>query len=69
MIFFNVNFKRSFDKVGADLFRTLFGCVAASPSPFPRSFISFLVKREKSNLTNKKLLTPFQYFWYSELLI
>ena len=53
--FFYVNFKRIFDKVGADLFRTLFGCVAASPSPLPRSFISFLVQREKSNLDEQEV--------------
>ena len=54
--FFNVNFKRIFDKVGADLFRTLFGCVAASPSPLPWSFISFLLKREKSKLDEQEVI-------------
>ena len=54
--FFHVNFKRIFDKVGADLFRTLFGCVAASPSPLPWSFISFLLKREKSNLDEQEVI-------------
>ena len=60
--FFNVNFKRIFDKVGADLFRTLFGCVAASPSPLPRSFISFLVKREKSNLDEQEVIDTVSIF-------
>ena len=54
--FFHVNFKRICDKVGEDLFRTLFGCVAASPSPLPRSFISFLLKREKSNLDEQEVI-------------
>ena len=60
--FFNVNFKRIFDKVGADLFRTLFGCVAASPSPLPRSFISFLLKREKSNLNEQEVIDTVSIF-------
>ena len=60
--FFYVNFKRIFDKVGADLFRTLFGCVAASPSPLPRSFISFLVKREKSNLDEQEVIDTVSIF-------
>ena len=54
--FFHVNFKRICDKVGADLFRTLFGCVAASPSPLPWSFISFLLKREKSKLDEQEVI-------------
>ena len=60
--FFYVNFKRIFDKVGADLFRTLFGCVAASPSPLPRSFISFLLKREKSNLNEQEVIDTVSLF-------
>ena len=60
--FFYVNFKRIFDKVGVDLFRTLFGCVAASPSPLPRSFISFLVKREKSNLDEQEVIDTVSIF-------
>ena len=54
--FFHVNFKRICDKVGADLFRTLFGCVAASPSPLPWAFISFLLKSEKSNLDEQEVI-------------
>ena len=60
--FFRVNFKRIFDKVGADLFRTLFGCVAASPSSLPRSFISFLLKREKSNLDEQEVIDTVSIF-------
>ena len=54
--FFHTNFKRIFDKVKADLFTTLFGCVLASPSPIPRSFISFLLKREKSHLGEQEVI-------------
>ena len=60
--FFHDNFKRIFDKVKADLFRTLFGCVLASPSPIPRSFISFLLKKEKSNLDEQEVIDTVSIF-------
>ena len=60
--FFQVNFKRICDKVGEYLFRTLFGCVAASPSPLPRSFISFLLKREKSHLDEQEVIDTVSIF-------
>ena len=60
--FFHDNFKRIFDKVGADLFRTLFGCVVASPSPLPRSFISFLLRREKSHLDEQEVIDTVSIF-------
>ena len=60
--FFQDNFKRIFDKVGADLFRTLFGCVVASPSPLPRSFISFLLKREKLHLDEQEVIDTVSIF-------
>ena len=60
--FFHTNFKRIFDKVKADLFTTLFGCVLASPSPIPRSFISFLLKREKSHLDEQEVIDTVSIF-------
>ena len=48
--FFEENFQRVFDKIGADLYRKLFGCIIAAPSPLPISFISYVLNREKSNL-------------------
>ena len=60
--FFHDNFKRIFDKVKANLFRTLFGCVLASPSPIPRSFISFLLRREKSNLDEQEVIDTVSIF-------
>ena len=60
--FFHDNFKRIFDKVGADLFRTLFGCVVASPSPLPRSFILFLLGREKSPLDEQEVIDTVSVF-------
>ena len=61
--FLDVNFKQTFDKVGKDLFRTLFGCVVASPSPLPRSFISFPLKREKSNLDEQEVIDAVSIFF------
>ena len=60
--FFHDNFKRIFDKVGEDLFGTLFGCLVASPSPLPRSFISFLLRREKSHLDEQEVIDTVSIF-------
>ena len=60
--FFHDNFKRIFDKVGVDLFGTLFGCLVASPSPLPRSFISFLLRKEKLRLDEQEVIDTFSIF-------
>ena len=44
--FFRENFKRIFDKVGKDLYKKLFGCAVAAPTPLPVSFISYILQRE-----------------------
>ena len=44
--FFRENFKRIFDKVGKDLYKKLFGCAIAAPTPLPVSFISYILQRE-----------------------
>ena len=46
--FFLKNFQRVFDKVGCDLCGKLLGCIMASLSPLPVSFIAFVLKRENS---------------------
>ena len=48
--FFRTNFQRVFSKLGEDLYKKLFGCVLAAPSPLPVSFISFVHDREKSEV-------------------
>ena len=44
--FFRENLKRIFDKVGKDLYKKLFGCAIAAPTPLPVSFISYILQRE-----------------------
>ena len=52
--FFFQNFKRVFDKVGADLYWKLFGCAIVAPSPLPISFISFILQRENPDVDERK---------------
>ena len=60
--FFQENFQRVFDKIGADLYRKLFGCIIAAPSPLPISFISYVLKREKSNLDEQEAIDAVSLF-------
>ena len=60
--FFQENFQRVFDKVGADLYRKLFGCIIAAPSPLPISFISYILNREKSNLDEQEAIDAVSLF-------
>ena len=60
--FFEENFQRVFDKVGADLCRKLFGCIIAAPSPLPISFISYVLNREKSDLDEQKAIDAVSLF-------
>ena len=48
--FFLKNFQRVHKKLGEHLYKKLFGCVVAAPSPLPESFISFVLNKEKSDL-------------------
>ena len=60
--FFRENFQRIFDKVGADLYRKLFSCVVAAPSPLPLSFISFILKKENSDLDEQEVVDAVSQF-------
>ena len=60
--FFQENFQRVFEKVGADLYRKLFGCILASPSRLPISFISYILNREKSNLDEQEAIDAVSLF-------
>ena len=60
--FFQENFQRVFDKVGADLYRKLFGCIIAAPSALPISFISFVLNREESNLDEQEVIDSVSLF-------
>lgn len=60
--FFQKKFQRIYDRMGAELFRTLFGCVVAAPSPIPLSLISFLLKRERTNLDEQVVIDTVSIF-------
>ena len=60
--FFRENFQRVFDKVGADLYRKLFGCIIAAPSPLPISFVSYVLNREKSDLDEQEAIDAVSLF-------
>ena len=60
--FFLENFQRVFDKVGVDLYRKLFGCIIAAPSPLPISFISYVLNREKPNLDEQRVIDAVSLF-------
>ena len=60
--FFQENFQRVFDKIGADLYKKLFGCIIAAPSPLPISFISYVLNREKSNLDEQEAIDAVSLF-------
>ena len=60
--FFMQNFRRVFPKVGADLYKKLFGCVVVAPSPLPVSFISFILQRENSNLDEQEVIDALSTF-------
>ena len=60
--FFQENFQRVFDKIGADLYRKLFGCIIAAPSSLPISFISYILNREKSNFDEQEAVDAVSLF-------
>ncbi len=60
--FFRQNFKRVFDKVGANLYNKLFGCAIVAPSPLPVSFISFILQRENSDLDEQEVIDAVSQF-------
>ncbi len=60
--FFRQNFKRVFDKVGANLYNKLFGCAIVAPSPLPVSFISFILQRENSALDEQEVIDAVSQF-------
>ena len=60
--FFRENFQRMYDKVGADLYKKLIGCVIAAPSPLPVSFIPFVVNKEKAALDEQEVIDAVLHF-------
>ena len=60
--FFETNLKRVYDKVGADLYSKLLGCIVIAPSPLPVSFVSFVLHRENSSLNEQKVIDAVSQF-------
>ena len=60
--FFETNLQRVYDKVGADLYSKLLGCIVTAPSPLPVSFVSFVLHREKSNFNEQKVIDAVSQF-------
>ena len=67
--FFRKNFKRLYDKVGKDIFKKLFGCAIAAPSPLPVAIIGYILKREKSSQEEQEVIdvvSQFVVLWSSD---
>ena len=62
MIFFRKNFKRLYDKVGKDIFKKLFGCAIAAPSPLPTAIIGYILEREKSSQDEQEVIDVVSQF-------
>ena len=60
--FFRKNFKRLYDKVGKDIFKKLFGCAIAAPSPLPVSIIGYILEREKSSQDEQEVIDVVSQF-------
>ena len=60
--FFRKNFKRLYDKVGKDIFKKLFGCAIAAPSPLPVAIIGYIVEREKSSQDEQEVIDVVSQF-------
>ena len=60
--FFETNLQRVYDKVGADLYSKLLGCIVNAPSPLPVSFVSFVLQRENSSLNEQKVIDAVSQF-------
>ena len=60
--FFQTNLQRVHDKVGADLYSKLLGCIITAPSPLPVSFISFVLCSEMSDLDEQEVIDAVSQF-------
>ena len=60
--FFRQNFKRVHDKLGQDFYQKLFGCFVMTPSPIPRLFISFLLRKESSSVDEQEVIDAVSQF-------
>lgn len=60
--FFRTNLQRVYDKVGENLYKKLLGCILSSRSPFPLSFISYVIIREESNIDEQEIIDALSQF-------
>ena len=60
--FFRKNFKRLYDKVGKDIFKKLFGCAIAAPTPLPVAIIGYILEREKSSQDEQEVIDVVSQF-------
>ena len=60
--FFRKNFKRLYNKVGKDIFKKLFGCAIAAPSPLPTEIIGYILEREKSSQDEQEVIDVVSQF-------
>lgn len=60
--FFRTNLQRVYNKVGADLYSKLLGCIVCAPCPLPVSFISYVIGREDSNIDEQEILDAVSQF-------
>ena len=60
--FFRENFERLYDKVGKNIFKKLFGCTIAAPSPLPVSIIEYILEREDSSSDEQQVIDAVSQF-------
>ena len=60
--FFLQNFTRVVNKIGANLYKKLFGCAIVAPSPLPVSLIPFILKRENSDVDEQEVIDAVSQF-------
>ena len=60
--FFRKHFERLYDKIGKDIFRIIFGCAVASPSPLPVSIVEYILERENSKQDEQQVIDAVSQF-------
>lgn len=60
--FFRTNLQRVYDKVGADLYCKLLGCILCVPFPLPVSVISYVIDREGSDIDEQEIIDAVSQF-------
>ena len=61
--YFLKNVKRVIQEVGRKLYKKLFGCAIVAPSSLPLAFVAFILRKEKSNLKEWKVIDALSTFF------